>query len=224
VRARFLHGGIDHRLLRGCGASCFLSLLAVGPPVPRPPGALSRGFGGASEWPAGGLAVAVAADPGFANRRALASQARYFGVKQLHSTLLPEARGTAVPGAEGSRGMRLSHTQSRNWADRRVREGVSRARAGDQKGAMERYAAALELCPRHKEGLVGRGAALVNVGRPREALKDFDAALRLDPDDANATKYREIARRRLRDEGVGTAGSEGDERSKRRRGVAVSVR
>lgn len=31
-----------------------------------------------------------------------------------------------------------------------------------------RYDAALELCPQHKEGLVGRGAALTNLGKARE--------------------------------------------------------
>ncbi|CAK9090320.1 Hypothetical protein SCF082_LOCUS42604, partial [Durusdinium trenchii] len=75
---------------------------------------------------------------------------------------------------------RLSKLQSRTWADQRVREGLAKARAGDQKAAMERYDAALELCPQHKEssalrttwseeGLVGRGAALANLGKAREA-------------------------------------------------------
>ncbi|CAE7036870.1 unnamed protein product [Symbiodinium natans] len=51
-----------------------------------------------------------------------------------------------------------------------------------------------------KEGLVARGAALTNLGRAREALRDFDAALHIDPEDANALKYREIARKRGREE------------------------
>ncbi|OLP90182.1 hypothetical protein AK812_SmicGene28293 [Symbiodinium microadriaticum] len=63
-----------------------------------------------------------------------------------------------------------------------------------------RYDAALELCPLHKEGLVARGAALTNLGRAREALRDFDAALQIDPENANALKYREIARKRGREE------------------------
>eukprot|EP00439_Symbiodinium_sp_Y106_P079459 s1030_g18.t1 len=62
------------------------------------------------------------------------------------------------------------------------------------------YDAALELCPAHKEGLVARGAALTNLGRAREALRDFDAALQIDPENANALKYREIARKRGREE------------------------
>merc|ERR1712151_854010 len=112
--------------------------------------------------------------------------------------------------AEGSRGMELSRIQGRKWADRRVREGISRARAGDQKGALERYGAALELCPRHKEGLVARGAAFTNVGRLKEAMRDFDAALVLDPADPNALKYREIARKRAREDGVNTGATAGN--------------
>mmetsp|Transcript_69796 Transcript_69796/g.133155 ORF Transcript_69796/g.133155 Transcript_69796/m.133155 type:complete len:146 (+) Transcript_69796:3-440(+) len=138
----------------------------------------------------------------------------------MHSTLLKEeSRG--IDPAVLSRGMHLSRTQSRAWADRRVREGISRARAGDQKAALERYDAALELCPRHKEGLVGRGAALVNVGRLNDALRDFDLALKLDPNDANAMKYREIARRKIRDEGIVGSSNQGDDR-KRRRGATSS--
>merc|ERR1712129_624363 len=87
-------------------------------------------------------------------------------------------------------------------ADRRVREGVAKARSGDQKAAIERYDAALELCPKHKEAAVARGAALVNRGRLADALRDFDLALSLDPQDANATKYRSIARDRMREESI----------------------
>merc|ERR1719183_34489 len=114
--------------------------------------------------------------------------------------------------------MDLSRIQGRKWADRRVREGVARARAGDQKAALERYDAALDLCPKHTAGLVARGAALTNVGRIKEALRDFDAALALDPADANAIKYRDIARKRSREAsstgGVCTTISGGDERKR----------
>ena len=37
-----------------------------------------------------------------------------------------------------------------NAVHREVRDGLSRARQGDQKAAIERYDAALELCPQHK--------------------------------------------------------------------------
>merc|ERR1711904_486727 len=98
--------------------------------------------------------------------------------------------------------MHLSDVQSKAWADRRVREGVAKARAGEQKAAIERYDAALELCPKHKDAAVARGAALVNVGRLEDALRDFDLALRLDPQDTNAMKYRDIARGRMREDTI----------------------
>lgn len=203
VRARFVHCRHDGSLLTlldACDASCALSLLATGPPTSRLPGILARGQGSSTEWPIAGIERSTAVDPHFANKRGLLSRVQLFGLGHLHSSLLSEIRDEI--GARSSKGRHLSQLQSRAWADRRVREGISRARAGDQKGALERYEAALALWPRHKEGLVGRGAALVNVGRPKEALRDFDAALALHPGDTNATKYREIARRRLRDNSV----------------------
>jgi cytochrome c-type biogenesis protein CcmH/NrfG len=56
---------------------------------------------------------------------------------------------------------------------------------------------ALELHPRHVEGLVARGASLVNLNQIADAMRNFDLALRLDPKDVNAAKYRAIAERRL---------------------------
>ena len=40
-----------------------------------------------------------------------------------------------------------------------------------EKPPTARYDAALELCPQHKEGLVGRGAALTNLGKAREVRR-----------------------------------------------------
>eukprot|EP00927_Polykrikos_kofoidii_P061472 TRINITY_DN56303_c0_g1_i1.p1 TRINITY_DN56303_c0_g1~~TRINITY_DN56303_c0_g1_i1.p1 ORF type:complete len:600 (+),score=83.85 TRINITY_DN56303_c0_g1_i1:224-2023(+) len=227
VRARLVQGaGVDRRLLRACDASCMLTL--VGPAATLQTGVLSRGFarlnvdagdeGGdtstatLTEWPVGGAAHAISGDPHFANKYCLTSRLEMLGLRRTHSTLLAEDRGRGSP----SRGMRLSSIQGRRWADKRVREGVSRARAGDQKGALERYDAALDLYPRHKEGLVARGAALTNVGRLKEALRDFDMALKLDPGDANAAKYREIARKRAREESGSCSERLGKERKRRR--------
>jgi len=216
----------DRRLLRACEANCAISLVAgVGPLTPCLPGILSReAFGADTEWPRDGATARIARDPRFKNRNGLRARARALGLQHMYASLLPECRrGPAADKAPGgSQGMQLSRLQGRAWADRRVRDGVSKARAGDQTAALERYDAALELCPRHKEALVGRGAALVNIGRLAEAVRDFDAALKLDPADSNATRYREIARRRVRDEGInGTAGRSEEER-KRRRGASSS--
>lgn len=219
IRARLLHSDVDRRLLRACEASCELSLSMGGTSMLRPPGILCQGPVGSEEWLASSATIMIAMDPHFKNKHNVRSNAHLLGIHSMHSTLLRDSRG--VDPAVISRGMQLSQTQSRMWADKRVREGISKARAGEQKAALERYDAALELCPRHKEGLVGRGAALVNVGRLHDALRDFDLALELDPNDSNAMKYREIARRRARDEGISGGSRQGDDR-KRRRGPVSS--
>lgn len=91
-----------------------------------------------------------------------------------------------------------SDVQSEAWADRRVREGVRFAKAGDHLTAMKYYDTAMELWPDHKDALVARGAALANDGKFTAAIASFDRALRIDPTDANASKYREVTVRRLR--------------------------
>jgi len=223
VHARILRSdAVDRSFLRSCDASCALSLLAVRAYTGRPLGVLavpadappSPSEGGtatgaaaaaAGEWPRDGFARAVAMNPSAGNLCSLVTRALQVGVLSSHGTLFAENRSRIEP----SRGLLLSGVQSKNWADRRVREGVSLARGGDQKGALERYNVALELCPQHKEGLVGRGAALVNLGRAREGLNDFEGALQLDSEDTNALKYREIARRRLGSEAARSATSPG---------------
>eukprot|EP00747_Dinoflagellata_sp_TGD_P210464 gnl/TRDRNA2_/TRDRNA2_83734_c0_seq1.p1 gnl/TRDRNA2_/TRDRNA2_83734_c0~~gnl/TRDRNA2_/TRDRNA2_83734_c0_seq1.p1 ORF type:complete len:475 (+),score=69.99 gnl/TRDRNA2_/TRDRNA2_83734_c0_seq1:61-1485(+) len=215
LRASLLRGSLDRRLLRECDASCELSLVSApsqevggGGGSTRPIGMLSAGGRGSEasqlEWPVCGVSSALATDLRFANRANLRVRIQLLGLRHLHSTLLLESREPAARGV--CLGARLSSIQGRAWADRRVREGVSRARSGDQKGALERYDAALELCPRHKEALVARGAALANVGRHAQALQDLDLALKIDPADRNAQKYKEITRRRAMEEaGVGAA-------------------
>eukprot|EP00435_Cladocopium_sp_Y103_P048568 s2236_g14.t1 len=221
VRVRFLSDTpMQRRTLREVGASCRVTLESRDREDERlrVPGVL--GPGREEEWPEGGIAEVLRCDPcqGAAAAQARSSlgppaleQARQLGIEELHGSLVPDAEP-----AQGGRASRLSRVQSRCWADQRVRDGLSRARSGDQKAAIERYDAALELCPQHKEGLVGRGAALTNLGKAREALKDFDAALRLDPEDANALKYREIARKRVRE-----ADAAAEEKRRRTGGLLV---
>ncbi|CAK9083917.1 unnamed protein product [Durusdinium trenchii] len=211
LRVRFLSDTpMQRRLLREVGASCRVSMdseLAPGLSSEcRPLGAL--GPGRSEEWPEGGISEILRSDPCQSAAAAVVrsskgplaiQQARSLGIHGLHGSLV------AGSAHEAGQAARLSKLQSRTWADQRVREGLAKARAGDQKAAMERYDAALELCPQHKEGLVGRGAALANLGKAREALKDFDAALRIDPEDANALKYRDIARKRAREAEIASA-------------------
>jgi len=147
-----------------------------------------------------GLAEAVASRPSSSSQAKLCDRTEALGLRDLYSSLFLEdgsARSSSAPPEEGSRGRRISRAQSRKWADRRVHEGVAKAKAGDQTGALEHYAAALELFPAHREGLVGKGAALANLGKFKESLRAFEAALKLDPEDANARRYRDIALSRL---------------------------
>jgi len=224
LRVCFVRGA-DRRVLREAGASCTVSLIPDRWSCEeRTPGLLScsrsQARNGSSssqtpseaqEWTEGGATAALEVDPrhtaaAASSRSAqgpgVLRRAKYFGIASLHSTCLVGSRPSFADSGQthSGHGMRLSRLQSRAWADRRVREGVSKARAGEQKAALERYDAALELCPQHKEGLVGRGAALTNLGRIREALRDFDAALRIDPEDPNAIKYRDIARKRMKED------------------------
>eukprot|EP00442_Polarella_glacialis_P045827 CAMPEP_0115081858 /NCGR_PEP_ID=MMETSP0227-20121206/19536_1 /TAXON_ID=89957 /ORGANISM="Polarella glacialis, Strain CCMP 1383" /LENGTH=624 /DNA_ID=CAMNT_0002469797 /DNA_START=77 /DNA_END=1947 /DNA_ORIENTATION=+ len=232
LRVRFIRSAAtERRAVRDAGASCCVSLVADrNSSEDRMPGLLSGGQSGvdiSSEWPEVGACAALTRDPSHASIAAASrcakgfgavSRAKFHGLRKLHAMLLESRRTVGCPtSARESLGMSLSRTQGKAWADRRVREGVAHARKGDQKGAVERYDAALELCPHHKEGLVGRGAALTNLGRAKEALRNFDLALRLDPEDANALKYREIARKRLLQDGNGSSVPDD---SKRRKGLA----
>eukprot|EP00931_Biecheleriopsis_adriatica_P054227 TRINITY_DN31899_c0_g1_i1.p1 TRINITY_DN31899_c0_g1~~TRINITY_DN31899_c0_g1_i1.p1 ORF type:complete len:602 (+),score=137.94 TRINITY_DN31899_c0_g1_i1:25-1806(+) len=240
LRVHFVRGegAAERHVLRDAGASCTVSLLCDRWSfVERLPGILSgtrasvvSSTDADGEWPEGGVAASLCADlrqsMAAAQARSVLGpcavrRAKELGLRKLHASLLVNAQPKPMQQPEGSSslGMNLSRIQGRAWADRRVREGVARARAGDQKAAIERYDAALDLCPQHKEGLVGRGAALTNLGRAREALRDFDAALRIDPQNSNAIKYRDIARKRLCEDGNG-AGSADD--GKRRRTPASS--
>ncbi|CAJ1348287.1 unnamed protein product, partial [Effrenium voratum] len=117
---------------------------------------------------------------------------------------------------KAGRGTRLSRTQSRSWADRRVREGIGKARSGDQKAALERYEAALELCPQHKDrakldrqGIEGLRCRASH--RPGGFQRTWLSTVFLLKHTFEALKYREIARKRAREE---TAIAE----EKRRRG------
>eukprot|EP00928_Gymnodinium_smaydae_P043897 TRINITY_DN29336_c0_g1_i1.p1 TRINITY_DN29336_c0_g1~~TRINITY_DN29336_c0_g1_i1.p1 ORF type:complete len:490 (+),score=85.25 TRINITY_DN29336_c0_g1_i1:39-1508(+) len=218
LAARLLRGdNVDQALLRASNASCMLTLHKQAALHVRSLGVIgSLALPTATEeWPTNGIAQALTSDPRFSNASGLDSRLRALALRHLHGTLLPEARGVLDRHgslAAESLGAELSRMQGRKWADRRVRDGVAKARTGDQKAALERYDAALDLCPQHKEGLVARGAALTNVGRLKEALQDFEDALKLDPADANALRYREICRKRAREEtgafggGVGSGG------------------
>jgi Flp pilus assembly protein TadD len=57
---------------------------------------------------------------------------------------------------------------------------------------MASYSKALELNKDNTDALVARGAAHANQGEYAQAVKDFRAALTLDPANANASRYLSV--------------------------------
>ena len=76
--------------------------------------------------------------------------------------------------------MRRRPGPGKPWADLHEIRGVARAGRGDFAGAIDDYSQALELRPGQPRVLTLRGLAYLVSDAPRLALRDFDAALRLD--------------------------------------------
>jgi tetratricopeptide (TPR) repeat protein len=72
-------------------------------------------------------------------------------------------------------------------------EGVELQKAGDLRGALAKYSAALELNPSHFGFRLNYGLALSGLGRWNEAILEFREVLRLDPGNTGATKALYIA-------------------------------
>ena len=58
-------------------------------------------------------------------------------------------------------------------------EGMRKIRAGDTRGALERFEAMAQLRPRNPAAYSGVGSALVSVGAGKDALKFFEIAIKL---------------------------------------------
>ena len=71
-------------------------------------------------------------------------------------------------------------------------------RAGDANGAMASYAEALRLKPDFSVGQENFGELLLRLGRRKEAIERFEAALRLQPDLPNTRALLERAKARQR--------------------------
>ena len=64
--------------------------------------------------------------------------------------------------------------------------GVRKMNAGNRSGALEDFAAAVELDPDFADPYVARGNIRLEAGDLDAALTDFDRALKLDPESAEA--------------------------------------
>ena len=71
------------------------------------------------------------------------------------------------------------------------------AKAGRSAEAIAAYDHALELDRTHADAYVARGAAYANTERYREAVVDFECALRLQPGHSNARTYLQATRLKL---------------------------
>jgi len=131
------------------------------------------------------------------------------GITNLYATARPSA---AVRKFSHSVGKERAQNQSRTWADTRVKQAIQFARKRDHKEAILHCDAALELNPKHVDGLVCKGASFGSMGQYKEALQCFDEALTLDPSHENGVKYRDtiLLRQKKRDE----------EKKKKRLGMA----
>lgn len=72
---------------------------------------------------------------------------------------------------------------------RSVAEGIEHFKEGRHTEAFQCLNKALSIDPRNVEGLVARGALYANSGSFEKAIVDFEAALKLNGNHANAKKY-----------------------------------
>ena len=98
--------------------------------------------------------------------------------------------------------------QGKPWADIHEIRGVARAGRGDFDGAIDDYSQTLVLRPGQSRMLSLRGMAYLASDAPRLALGDFDDALRLDDESAEAHGGRGLALARLGDHRAAVAAAE----------------
>jgi tetratricopeptide (TPR) repeat protein len=130
---------------------------------------------------------ALASHPLFLNPEALGMMRSAYHVND-HGSLL--ARPSVAPGDTYEE---LRKLQNANWARETLRLGVTLAKRGskeDLEQALKHYKHAIEIDARYSDAYTARGAAYVLLHKFDYAIADFDTALRLNPADGNALKYR----------------------------------
>lgn len=113
-------------------------------------------------------------------------------------------RAAAEGGPSGARedtGTYLALRQRQNvwWAEESVRKGVSHAADRNYMMALKCYQSALQLDERNADAWVAMGAAQANTSKFQEALSSFARALEIRPHHANARRYLEATRAKVRD-------------------------
>ncbi|XP_017777148.1 PREDICTED: tetratricopeptide repeat protein 14 isoform X2 [Nicrophorus vespilloides] len=83
----------------------------------------------------------------------------------------------------------LRQQQASKWAYSNVADGIDHFKAGRHTEAFQCLNKALNIDPKNVEGLVARGALYANSGNFHKAIEDFETALKLNPNHANARKY-----------------------------------
>eukprot|EP01101_Sappina_pedata_P013189 TRINITY_DN946_c0_g1_i1.p1 TRINITY_DN946_c0_g1~~TRINITY_DN946_c0_g1_i1.p1 ORF type:complete len:460 (+),score=99.23 TRINITY_DN946_c0_g1_i1:84-1463(+) len=145
----------------------------------------------------------LVSDTAFLNPHAVESMCSYFRVRD-YETLLPVKKYDPIDSFD-----QLREQQSKVWSQNTVAEGIAHAKGGNYKEAFRLYAEALNVYP-NKNAYVARGAAFANQyqqdsAKPfkllHSAIHEFQEALKIDPHDANAIKYKEACEQRLLDDG-----------------------
>jgi tetratricopeptide (TPR) repeat protein len=79
----------------------------------------------------------------------------------------------------------------------RIEDGLTKAWAGDEAGAISAFDAAIDIRPKLAFAYLNRGMAYARLGQSERAVKDFDQAINYAPYDARAYYQRSVALRAL---------------------------
>ncbi|KAF5842648.1 hypothetical protein DUNSADRAFT_6118 [Dunaliella salina] len=119
------------------------------------------------------------------------------GLQQLHDGM-DSVCITGLGNEQLAEGVRDAVKQRINaaWATEAIKQGVQHSKSGAYDEAHKCYAKAMELHPGNADAFVARGAAFANQGYFDSAIADFEHALSLDAQNANADKYLQAVRQR----------------------------
>ena len=89
-----------------------------------------------------------------------------------------------------------------DYAEGWNRRATVRYLMGDYKGSLADIGETLKREPRHFGALSGRGLVMVKLGRDRDALKSFEAAIAINPHVAAARQNIRILRKKLGEKAI----------------------